>query len=176
MQLILAASESPFGFLSEFGVEWQLLVSQGLSFAIVAAALYYFVFRPVSRVAQQRRDEIQKGLDDAKRAAEELGRAQKDSEAKIAEAVGESAKILKDARAEAKAVVERALAQASEKAEELLKKNEAAIAAEKAKMRDELKAEIAALAVNAARKAVDGVLTSEQRAKLAELAAEKLEI
>ena len=83
---------------------------------------------------------------------------------------------MKDARAEAKAVVERALAQASEKAEELLKKNEAAIAAEKAKMRDELKAEIAALAVNAARKVVGEVLTSEQRAKLAELAAEKLEI
>ena len=70
MQTILAASDSPLNFLSEFGVEWPLLVSQGLSFAIVAAALYYFVFRPVIKASDARKAEIEKGLEDAKRAAD----------------------------------------------------------------------------------------------------------
>ena len=175
MQFI-ATSESPLGFLSQFGIEWQLLISQGLSFAIVAGALYWFVFRPVSRVAQQRQSEIQKGLDDAKKAALELENAQKVAEAKLAEAITESAKILKNARDEAKQAIERATSEANAQVAEIRAKNEVQLASDKLQMKQELKAELATLAVKAAEKAVSEVLTDQQRARLAEIAAKELEI
>ncbi len=172
----IATSESPLGFLSQFGVEWQMLISQGLSFAIVALALYWFVFRPVSKVASQRQQEIQKGLDDAKQAAQELKDAQKIADEKLGEAIAESAKMLKDARDEAKAVIERATEEANAKAAEIRQKSEAQLESDKARLKQELGAELAQLVAKAAKKAVDDILTDEQKAELANIAAKKLEM
>ena len=173
---ILATSESPLGFLSQFGVELPLLISQGLSFALVAGALYWFVFRPVSLAVQQRQSEIQKGLDDAKKAATELENAQKVAEEKLSEAIAESAKILKNARDEAKQAIERATSEANAQVAEIRAKNEAQLESDKQQMKQELKAELALHAVKAAEKAVGEVLTDQQRSRLAEIAAKELEI
>ena len=160
------------GFLTEFGVEWRLLVSQALSFGIVAAALYYFVFRPVSEAASKRREEIQKGLDDAKAAAEALANAQADADKKLQQAIQESAKILKDARTDAKAALERAVSEAEAKAAEIRERNDEQLARDK----EQLRGELSQLVVETARKAVGEILTDEQRKLLAENAAKKLEI
>ncbi len=176
MHTILATSESPLGFLSQFGVEWQMLISQSLSFAIVAFALYWFVFRPVSNAAEKRQSEIQKGLDDAKQAAQELKDAQKVADEKLNEAIAESAKILKEARDEAKATIERATQEANEKAAEIRQKSEAQLENDKIRLKQELSAELAEVVVKAAKKAVEDVLTDEQKAELANIAAKKLEL
>lgn len=176
MHTILATSSDPLGFLTEFGVEWRLLVSQALSFGIVAAALYYFVFRPVSAVASKRREEIQKGLDDAKAAAEALANAQADANKKLQQAIQESAKILKDARNDAKAALERAVSDAEAKAAEIRQRNAEQLESDKALMKEQLRGELSQLVVETARKAVGEILTDEQRKLLAENAAKKLEI
>lgn len=176
MYAIIATSESPLGFLSDFGVEWELLVSQGVSFAIVALALYYFVFRPVSITAQKRQDEIQKGLDDAKKAAEELANAQKLTDEKINQAIAESAKILKDAREQAKNTIERACQEANERAAEIRLKNEAQLESDRMRIKQELRSELADLVVKAAQKAIDDILTDEQRSRLAENAAKNIDL
>ena len=62
MSAIFAAGGNPLDFLTQFGVEWQLLVSQGVSFAIVAAALYRFVFKPVIAASDERKRRIEQGL------------------------------------------------------------------------------------------------------------------
>ena len=173
---IIAESESPLGFLSQFDVEWQMLASQALSFAIVAAALYYFVFRPVIKTAQQRQDEIQKGLDDAKNAATALENAQKNADEKLAAAIAESAKILKQAREQAKETVDAAAAEAAARAAEIREKNEAQIQSDREKMKRQLRGELAEIAARAAEKAVAEILTDEQRARLSEAAAKKLEL
>ena len=176
MLTILAASESPLAFLADFGIKWELLASQGLSFAIVATALYYFVFRPVIRAADARRTEIEKGLDDAKRAAAELAEAQKKADEKLARAAAESADVLRQAREEAKKAIESAVETARKEAELTRAKAETEMENRRLQMRQELKQALAKLAANAAAKAVEEVLTDAQRSKLAEIAAEKLEM
>ena len=169
MQTILAASESPLGFLSQFGVQWQMLISQGLSFAIVAGALYWFVFKPVSNAAQERQAEIQKGLDDAKKAAQELKNAQDIADSKLNEAIVESAKILKEARDEAKLTIERATQEASAKAVEIRQKSEAQLESDRLRIKQELRDELSEVVANAARQVLKDVLTDEQKAKLPEI-------
>ena len=65
MSALIAAGSNPLEFLTQFGIEWRLLVSQGVSFAIVACALYYLAFKPVMAAADKRREKIEKGLKDA---------------------------------------------------------------------------------------------------------------
>lgn len=82
MPAILASGGNPLGFLSQFGVEWQLLVSQGVSFAIVAAALYRFVFKPVIAASNERKAKIEQGLKDAEDAKQKLAKAQSEADKK----------------------------------------------------------------------------------------------
>ena len=153
MHAIIATGESPLAFLTQFGVEWQLLISQAISFALVTAVLYYFAFKPVIAKAQERRQIIEKGLSDAENARKQL-------ESSEAEA--------------SKRTIERAAEEAAAKAADIQARAEAQIEAEKLKMREDLKAELSGLVVKAAESVVGEILTQEQRGKLAELAAKKL--
>jgi len=171
---IIAAAGNPLDFLSQFGVEWRLLISQGLSFAIVTAALYKFVFKPVIAVSEKRRAAIEQGLRDAEAAKVKLANAQTEAAKQAAEAATEAAKILKDARDDARNAVEKAAAEASAKAAEIRDRNEQQLERDKLKMKEELKSELSELVAKAAEAVAGSVLTDAQRSQLAELAAKEL--
>lgn len=174
MSAILASGGNPLGFLSQFGVEWQLLVSQGVSFAIVAAALYRFVFKPVIAASNERKAKIEQGLKDAEDAKQKLAKAQSEADKKMALATAEAAEILKSARDDAKETVERAAREASAKAAEIRERNDEQLARDKVRMKDELKSELSELVAEAAEAVVGKILDDKQRAELANLAAKEL--
>ena len=156
MSALIAAGSNPLEFLTQFGIEWRLLVSQGVSFAIVACALYYLAFKPVMAAADKRREKIEKGLKEA------------------AEAALEATRILESARADAKAVIEKAAAAAAEQAAEIRRQSDEQLAQDRERMKRELRDELCVLVAKAAEEAVNGILTPEQRKKLDERAAEEL--
>lgn len=174
MHAIIATGESPLAFLTQFGVEWQLLISQAISFALVTAVLYYFAFKPVIAKAQERRQIIEKGLSDAENARKQLESSEAEASKKLAQAALESSEILRRANDDAKRTIERAAEEAAAKAADIQARAKAQIEAEKLKMREDLKAELSGLVVKAAESVVGEILTQEQRGKLAELAAKKL--
>ncbi len=174
MQSIIADAGNPLSFLTEFGVEWQMLLSQALSFAIVASALYIFVFKPVIKASAERKQKIEQGLKDADDAKARLANAESEANTTISEASVEAAKILKQARDDAKATIEQSAAEANQKAAEIRAKAEEQIAKDKIKMKEELKAELSDLVVQATEATVAEVLTDAQRAQLAEIASRKL--
>ena len=102
MSHALFAASNPLGFLTQFGVEWRLLVSQGVSFGIVAVALYFLVFRPVIRASTKRQEEIEKGLKDAELARQKLAASQDEADARVRKAAQEATAILDQARENAK--------------------------------------------------------------------------
>ena len=172
---VIADGGNPLGFLTQFGVEWRLLLSQALSFAIVAAALYFFVFKRVIKVSALRREEIAKGLRDSQEDARRLAEAETEAGKKLKEAAAEAAATLRQAHDDAKRAIDAAAHEASEKAAEIRARSEEQIEADKKRMMEELKAELAGLVVKASEAVVAEVLTDEQRGRLAEIAAEKLE-
>ena len=174
MSPILAEGENPLGFLSQFGVEWQMLVSQGVSFAIVAAALYFAVFKPVMKAADERKRRIEQGLQDAQKAKEELANAKAEADKQTAEAAAQAAQILKEARDDAKRAQETAAREASAKAEEIRERANEQIERDKIKMREDLRGELSALVAEAAEAVVGEVLSDAQRGELARRAAGKL--
>lgn len=173
MSALIAAGSNPLEFLTQFGIEWRLLVSQGVSFAIVACALYYLAFKPVMAAADKRREKIEKGLKDAEEAAAKLAAAKAEADKQAAEAALEATRILESARADAKAVVEKAAA-AAEQAAEIRRQSDEQLAQDRERMKRELRDELCVLVAKAAEEAVNGILTPEQRKKLDERAAEEL--
>ena len=174
MSALIAAGSNPLEFLTQFGIEWRLLVSQGVSFAIVACALYYLAFKPVMAAADKRREKIEKGLKDAEEAAAKLAAAKAEADKQAAEAALEATRILESARADAKAVIETAAAAAAEQAAEIRRQSDEQLAQDRERMKRELRDELCVLVAKAAEEAVNGILTPEQRKKLDERAAEEL--
>src|SRR5260370_9009540 len=68
--LLAAASEggSPVQEIARtFGVDWQHLIAQIISFCIVCALLYKFAYKPVLTILEDRKKEIAEGLANAEK-------------------------------------------------------------------------------------------------------------
>lgn len=95
--------------IKNFGIDWRLISSQIFNFAILAVALWYFLYTPVLSMIEKRRQTIEKGLTDAA----EAGRSRKDAEK-------EKAEIVKTAHDEASLIAARNKFVCEEKARALM--------------------------------------------------------
>ena len=122
-----------------FGIDWRLLLIQGVNFAILLAALTYFLYRPVTKMIDDRSAKIAEGvrmadaaegrLADAKAEGEELiGTAARDAEALVAAARTSAdvkgGEIMKAAESRADALMKDAAARAEELKRQSMKESE----------------------------------------------------
>ena len=102
--ILLAAAESE-GQVAQiartFGVDWQHLVAQIISFSIVCAVLYKFAYRPILKMLEQRREQIALGIANAEKIKAELDKTEAQRKEVMAKASGEANKFIEDARAAA---------------------------------------------------------------------------
>ncbi|MBI5003476.1 ATP synthase F0 subunit B [Candidatus Kaiserbacteria bacterium] len=99
---------------SVFGVNWQLLIIQGINFAVLLGALTYFLYKPMMKMIDERRAQIAEGVRKAEEADRSLMAAKEEGEA----LVGAAAR-------EAEALAAAARARADEKGSEIIKTAEA---------------------------------------------------
>jgi len=86
---------------SQLGVNWKLLLSQGVNFFIVLGILTVFVWRPLLEVMRARREKIERGLEDARLAQGELERAQEMVSGRMAEADLKAIELIREAEKKA---------------------------------------------------------------------------
>ncbi len=140
---------------SVFGINWKLLLVQAVNFAVLLAALWYFLYRPVMRLLDKRREKIAQGIKDAEAAALKLEAAEAEKAAALRRATTEAEAIIERAherektqkeefRADLHAEGVRAITEAAARAEEI-----------KRAAREESREEIARLAVLAAKKVLE---------------------
>ncbi len=51
---------------STLGIDWKLLLAQLINFAILIGVLGYFVYTPILRLLDERRERVKKAMDDAR--------------------------------------------------------------------------------------------------------------
>lgn len=88
------AAEASGNIFSSLGIDWKMLVLQGIAFIILLVLLSKYVFPPLMKV-----------VDDRQAAIEASTEAAKDAESKAAEAQEEIKGLLKEAREEARDIV-----------------------------------------------------------------------
>lgn len=130
-----------------FGIDWKVLVVQIFNFSVLLGVLWYFLYRPLLRLIESRREQIIEGVANAERAEAAL----KDADAKkagiIAAASMEADTIIAGARESGKVREHTIVKLAEEKAERIV--NEARLQSEgiKRDTLDETKEEVARLIV-----------------------------
>ena len=179
MNLFLLAAAAPTGnpvadIAHQFGVNWQLLISQIILFVIVALALKKFAYAPILEMLEQRRTRIAESLANADKIKSELANAQAKSQELIGQASQQAQKIIEEARAAAAKVAEVERQKAIADAASIIAKAKQANDAELARMKGELRQEFGRLVVAAASRATGDILNADQKGRLADDAVRQL--
>lgn len=129
--------------VAAFGIDWQLLLAQGVNFIVVLVVLTYFVYGPVMRSLKDRAAAIKRGIEDAAAAARDretvkgergaiISEAQHEAEMILAraedEGKNERAEIVKNAQDRAASVLKDAQLEAAETMQKAMKAGEAEMA------------------------------------------------
>lgn len=175
---VLLADQSGGGQLEQiartFGVDWQHLIAQIISFGIVCFVLYRFAYRPVLAILEKRRQQIAEGLSNAEHIKAELARTEAQRQEKMAEVDAQATKMIEEARAAAKRVQELETQKAIAAAEQILVKAREAAERDHDRMLAELKREVGRLVVQTTATVTGKILTPEDQQRLAEEAAKQL--
>ena len=175
--LAIAEGEGQIAHIARtFGVDWQHLGSQIISFAIVCAVLYKFAYGRILEMLEQRRAQIAHGIANAERIQAELDKTETQREAVLAQAHAESARFIEQARAAAARVEQAETRKAIEAAELITTKAREAAAQDHARMLAELKREVGKLVVQATASVTGKILTPEDQRRLAEQASKQLAV
>ena len=133
--------------LSVFGIDWRLLLINAVNFGLVLVALRYFLYAPVMRMLETRREKLAQGVRDADNAARSLSEIE-NSRAEVLAAAGKDADALVAAARAAGAQKERELMQKGEATAATLMRDASAQAAElQRRSIEESKQEVAKLIV-----------------------------
>ena len=179
MNLIIAAaaggfSETLHDTAETFGWNWQLFLSQVISFVIVALLLRRFAYKPILAVLEERRRKIEEGQLNAEKIKKELAEAEKRYQEIIAKADADAQKMIDEARESAAHLSERKQQEAIAAAEQIITKAREASAIEHERTMESLKRELGRLVVDTTAKVAGKVLTPEDQQRLQEEAARQL--
>ncbi|MBE2215425.1 MAG: F0F1 ATP synthase subunit B [Opitutaceae bacterium] len=160
--------------LHRFGIDLPYLLSQIVSFGVVAFLLYRFAFKPVLATMDDRNAKIAEGLKHAEEMKAKLADAEKQHAEAIKKAALEAQKIIDEARTSAKTLLDRETAQATEKTQQMLAKAEQAIELERKKMLADVRDEISRLVALTAQRVLSRELGADERKRYTESAAREL--
>ncbi len=88
--------------LTVFGIDWKMLLAEGLNFIVLLVGLSYFLYKPVMKMIESRKQVIEKGVQDAKEAEEALAHVEAERSAKLSAAEKQAEELLARAVAEGK--------------------------------------------------------------------------
>ena len=131
-----------------------------ISFGVVFVLLAKFGFPVITRMVEERRVYVEKSLEAAKQASEQLAGTKSESEALLQKAREEQMRILNEAAAAKQRIIEEAKAQAQNEGQKQLEEAKRQIRLEKEAAIREVRGQIAMLSVDIAEKVIRGKLDS----------------
>lgn len=128
------------------------LIGQAIWFALFVIFCMKFVWPPISRALEERKQKIAEGLSAADRAERDLELAQEKATSNIKDAKNKASEIIEQANRRANQIVEEAKEQARTEGDRLIAKAQSEIDQEINRAREALRKEVAILALSGAEK------------------------
>jgi F-type H+-transporting ATPase subunit b len=152
--------------MEALGINAPNLIIQLIAFALFIAIFWKFALGPITRMLDERQERIRESMEAAERMEQELAATQARNEEILAEARRDAQEVLSTARENSEQILNRAREQSQQQADQMIAKAEATIAAERQQAWNELREEVADLAITAATKIVRQELDREKHAQL----------
>lgn len=150
--------------LNEFGVKPILLLAQIVNFFILLFLLKKFLYAPILKVLQERKEKIVESIANSEKIQLELKKITEEYDKKLQQATKESKKIIEEATVSASKIIEEAHGRAQVDIDKMIIKAEAEIKSERDKLHQEIRSELADL-VSLGMQKVAGKILSEKDKK-----------
>jgi F-type H+-transporting ATPase subunit b len=152
--------------MGALGVDLPKLIVQIVAFLVFIFLLWRYAIGPIVKVLDERQERVRDSMEAAQKMQEQLQETAARNEEVLAEARRSAQKILDDARAAGDAAIVRAQEEAGRQASEYMARAEATLRAETEQARQQLRQEVADLAVMAASRIVRKELDPQQQVRL----------
>ena len=142
------------------------LIGQMVAFLVFVAFCMRYVWPPIMAAMEERQQKIADGLAAADRASHDLELAQKEAVDRLAEAKKEAAGIVDSANKRAATVIDEAKAAAVVEADRVKELANAEVEREKAQAKEQLMAQVSALAISGAEKVLAAEIDADKHTDL----------
>ena len=111
-----------------FGLDWRLLLIQAFNFGLLLIVLSYFLYKPILKIIDERREKIADGVRTAEAASRRLAEAKQEGDGLIGDAAKQAETLLTEARSRAETKQKDIVGAAESRAAAIVKDAEARIA------------------------------------------------
>jgi len=160
--------------LSQLGIEWKILVAQVVNFGILFFVLRHFLYKPILKMLDRRRNELVKDKEDRVMFGGKLRELEKTREGTLQKAREESAKILKLAEAAGSKMKDELLKETQKESEKMRLDAKKAMVEEKQVMMRDIKSEVGSIVALAISKSLGDILDEKAEEKLTSQAISKI--
>lgn len=154
--------------MSGLGIRVPDLIFQIIAFILLVWLLNRYAFKPILKVLDERAERVRESLEAAERARAEVAQAEQRSLEELQTARVQAQEIVSRAREQSEQTIAQSRAAAREEAEKVRAQFETQMHADQARARDELRHEVADLAILAASRVVRRSLDPAQHRELIE--------
>ncbi len=142
-------------FIETFHIDWKTIIAQAINFIIVLFVLNFLAIKPLKKMMNERTNNIEKGLNDAKKNSEILKNTENEYNEAILKAKKEAQIIFEDGKKDALDKKTEMLNQAKIEVENMILNGKKVLESEKIKILDEAKKEIVSLVVKSTEKILE---------------------
>ncbi|MBD3251963.1 F0F1 ATP synthase subunit B [Candidatus Uhrbacteria bacterium] len=161
-----AGHETSSGLLGTFGIDWKLLLAQLINFAIIIFVLTKWVYKPLIKVMEERKQKIEQGVKHAEEADRKLFGAKEVEDQIVNEARVQAKGIVDEARTRGEAEKQRRVDASKGIIEQQLVESKERIGRETDQARQAVKKDLAALVLQATEKVSKTTLDEKQHRQL----------
>ena len=148
--------------ISTFHIDWKLMIAQIINFSIVFGLLYWLAAKPLSKLMKDRTKEITDGLDNAKKAEQEVANAGIKKEEIIREAKESAKHVILTSQADGKEIIKEAKDKAVLEKEDIVKQARIEALKEKQNADEQVRKEASILVVEGVKKIMEGYVAKGQ--------------
>lgn len=129
--------------LTKLGIDWKLFLAQIINFLVLLIVLYRFLYRPILKMLDDRKEKIDKSLRQAEEIEKNLFKSEAEKAKIIQEARNEAGKIIAESREMSEKLREDLTNKAKMEAQNMLEQGKKQLTSEKEAMFKEIKGEVA---------------------------------
>ncbi len=105
---------------SVFGLNWKLLIIQAVNFGVLLLVLRYFLYKPVLKMLDERREKVEKGVKDAEAAGVRIQEIEGERDGVLTDASNKAGEILETSKTRAQEQASQIATDANARAETIL--------------------------------------------------------
>ncbi len=141
--------------IEKLGINTGMFIAQLVNFTILIVALSFFVYRPILRLLDDRRERIRKAMEDAKAIENQKREIDEFKMEQMRKVDQETGKFLENAKRQAETMKKEILAGAEKEAGQILSKAREQLTEERARMVNDLQATLAGAVVKLSQKVLE---------------------